>query len=207
MGVPAFFKWLCNSCPQAILQANEKQESEEGGVEVDNLYLDMNGIIHPCTHPPPGLNIRHPANEQEMFENISNYLDVLLRIVQPKKLIYFAIDGVAPKAKMNQQRGRRFRAAQEILRNKENRQTLATEMLKGGLAVSESLVSSARWDHNVITPGTEFLERVSNFLKKYIVENLADNALWRGLKIIFSDANTPKEGEHKILEYIRQQRA
>ena len=51
-----------------------------------------------------------PQNEQEMFSNIHNYLDKLLSIVQPKSLLYLAIDGVAPRAKMNQQRSRRFRS-------------------------------------------------------------------------------------------------
>ena len=49
----------------------------------------------------------------EMFNNIFDYLDSIIRIVKPQKLIYMAIDGVAPRAKMNQQRSRRFRSALE----------------------------------------------------------------------------------------------
>lgn len=38
--------------------------------DVDNLYLDMNGIIHPCSHPQGNCNVPLPTCEDDMFENI-----------------------------------------------------------------------------------------------------------------------------------------
>ena len=60
---------------------------------VDNLYLDMNGIIHNCTHGnDPGRKI----TEQEMIIKVFGYLEKLFQIVQPQKLLFMAIDGVPP---------------------------------------------------------------------------------------------------------------
>ena len=48
-------------------------------------------------------------SEEKILADIFHYIEVLFRMIQPKKVFFMAVDGVAPRAKMNQQRGRRFR--------------------------------------------------------------------------------------------------
>lgn len=174
--------------------------------EFDNLYLDMNGIIHPCTHPedrPP------PETEEQMFEAIFDYIDRIFSIVRPRKLLYMAIDGVAPRAKINQQRSRRFRSAKEAEEKRLIAEQIKDEWDKMGLKVSEEGDDNSHlpFDSNVITPGTPFMTRLAVALRSYVNKRVADNPGWKDIAVIFSDASVPGEGEHKIAEYIRRERA
>ena len=216
MGVPTFFKWICTRYPKVIKDAVEKscvhvdgrdvpvdyEEPNPNGIEFDNLYLDMNGIIHPCCHPEDGLM---PESEDVMYTNILNYTDRLIRILRPRKLLYIAIDGVAPRAKMNQQRARRYRAAQEALEQAKEESKLLNQFEKLGKALPNV---RELWDSNVITPGTPFLERIGHVLRWYIADRMTNDPLWKllGFRVIISDAHVPGEGEHKIMEFIRKQR-
>ena len=57
---------------------------------IDNLYLDMNGVIHNCSH---GNDPERRLAEEDILLNIFAYLDKLFEIVQPQKLLFAAIDG------------------------------------------------------------------------------------------------------------------
>jgi len=58
--------------------------------EIDNLYLDMNGIIHTSSHSTEEDVIK---TESQMMVDVLHYIDKLLHLIKPKKLFYLAIDG------------------------------------------------------------------------------------------------------------------
>uniref|UniRef100_A0A8B9KG21 5'-3' exoribonuclease n=1 Tax=Astyanax mexicanus TaxID=7994 RepID=A0A8B9KG21_ASTMX len=217
MGVPAFFRWLSRKYASIIVNCLEEKSKECNGVQIpvdtskpnpnevefDNLYLDMNGIIHPCTHPE---DKPAPKNEDEMMVAIFEYIDRLFNIVRPRRVLYMAIDGVAPRAKMNQQRSRRFRASKEGVELAEEKQKMREEIFqRGGYLPPEEI--KERFDSNCITPGTEFMDNLAKCLRYYIADRLTNDPGWRTITVFLSDASVPGEGEHKIMDFIRRQRA
>ncbi|XP_056686265.1 5'-3' exoribonuclease 3 isoform X2 [Spinacia oleracea] len=209
MGVPAFYRWLVDKYPKIVVNAIEQKDDNyvslpnPNGLEFDNLYLDMNGIIHPCFHP--NHLISTPTTFDQVFENIYAYIDRLVSIVKPRKLLYLAIDGVAPRAKMNQQRSRRFKSAKDNQTAEEEERRLRDDFKRKGkklLTKQESQVS----DSNVITPGTEFMHELSRALNSYIHRKLNNDPAWAQLEVILSDATVPGEGEHKVMSFIRTKR-
>eukprot|EP00177_Eucheuma_denticulatum_P000228 GFKZ01000391.1.p1 GENE.GFKZ01000391.1~~GFKZ01000391.1.p1 ORF type:complete len:1157 (+),score=196.00 GFKZ01000391.1:223-3693(+) len=224
MGIPAYFRWISEKYPRILVNCIEYVDIDADGAErpidasapnpngeFDNLYLDMNGIIHPCTHPedrPP------PETELEMFDAIFDYIDRIFSIVRPRKLLYMAIDGVAPRAKINQQRSRRFRSAKEAQEKMNIANELKEEWKKMGLELddpedpdADAAASHLPFDSNVITPGTPFMARLAVALRQYVDKRIANDPAWTNVAVIFSDASVPGEGEHKIAEYIRRERA
>ncbi|KAL9103852.1 MAG: hypothetical protein Q9163_001130 [Psora crenata] len=247
MGVPALFRWLSQKYPKIISQViEEKPERVDGqevpvdttrpnpnGEEFDNLYLDMNGIVHPCSHPedrPP------PSSEEEMMLAIFKYTDRVVNMVRPRKLLMIAVvmkrcftsslfvvklidlmanqcstDGVAPRAKMNQQRSRRFRSAQEAKEKDEDKAEFV-KMLQSqnGGVINENTMAMAQkktWDSNAITPGTPFMDILAASLRYWCAYKINTDPAWERVKVIISDATVPGEGEHKIMQFIRSQRS
>jgi 5'-3' exonuclease len=152
MGIPVYFK----TC---IEDYNNICKPSTDNIPIDNLYFDLNCLIHPCCHGE--------TDELVMYNKIFLEMTRIVNLVDPKKLIFIAIDGPCPKPKMIQQRLRRYKSAKE----------------------------KKEWDTNAITPGTDFM----NDLEIFILKNIHRFSR----KVIFSSANEPGEGEHKIFDYIR----
>lgn len=171
MGIPGFFGWMRRSFKGVVSQQRRPCRTHA-------LYLDMNALIHPCCATAP--------DETTGFQNLGEAMHRLCKQVEPTKLLYLAVDGVAPKAKMVHQRGRRFLSALEGKKREETTEG-----------------KTASWDRNQITPGTPYMERLNKYLKHWCHQfSLSQEE--GGCTVVLSDAAVPGEGEHKILRYLRK---
>jgi len=119
---------------------------------LDNLYLDLNGIVHNCVHgndPKRHERISRLEDMEELWASIMQAIDEVVHLTKPKKNIFLAVDGVAPRAKMNQQRARRFKSARE-------RALLKAQIEARGKQMPEL------FDSNAISPGTKFMRQLSD---------------------------------------------
>lgn len=124
-----------------------------------------------------------------------------------RSLVYLALDGVAPRAKMNQQRARRWKAAKDAAERRELEAETRAE-LTGSEVETPRAIGGSRpdrdWDSNVITPGTTFMTRLAESIRRGVVwRQQRGERYWRDVAVVLSDASVPGEGEHKIMAFVR----
>ena len=173
MGVPGFFRWICQRYPMI-----KRKMADPSRPAINNLFLDVNGIFYKA------LAATGAGNEElspSLLAEIFRYMDMLVQLTRPSDLIFIAVDGPAPNAKASQQRSRRFVAARNH--------------------------STNSFDRTQISPGTVFMDKLNDALLEFIQDKVKNDLVWSKAKVIYSNAFAPGEGEHKILDYIREQRA
>ena len=195
MGVPTLFKKIIDNKHYKNIHKGIKN----GQTNADYFFMDYNGIVYNAYE-----NIKKDIEknnytkdkiEELVLEEVVSCTKALIcNVVKPKKLTYIALDGPAPRAKMVQQRSRRFKAIMEKNFMKE---------LNEKFKMNESKVI---WDRSAnISPGTEFMEKLSNRIIKAMKEKTFQQHN-NDMKIIFNNGNTPGEGEHKFLNLLRNMR-
>lgn len=191
MGIPRFYRWLTERYP-LILQPMSKIPN------IDNLYLDMNEILHRFSHsegfnhllPHISLNIEF----EKIMSKTFSYIETLFQLVKPRKLLYLAVDGVCPSAKFSCIREFTYKFIYDL--NEFN----AKEKRLGRKA------SKNYFDNCNIYPGTNFMQKVNESLSTFIKWKISSDENWRKIQVIFSGGDIPGEGEHKIIQHIRNSR-
>eukprot|EP00934_Nitzschia_sp_Nitz4_P002883 Nitzschia sp. Nitz4//scaffold356_size15932//2575//6992//NITZ4_008878-RA/size15932-snap-gene-0.1-mRNA-1//-1//CDS//3329548961//2873//frame0 len=343
MGVPKFFRWLSERYPKMNQRFGSAPNEEtcqryfDGSLPpppvedpdplstcglpppVDRLYIDMNGIIHGCSHSNNHEDEENARSEdiegddsfdgsssssslkitnEEIFRNVCYYLDRIIGdMVKPTEMVYLAIDGVAPRAKLNQQRSRRYRSGREgqietniyeahakamedkrvqsesdeelYFRNSKDSSEASPLSMDDGFSYlfnnnsddnkvessssnkhaplsghgddslteiapgrfkgkfetkdvsnrtatsggsssdgsSFSIEDTEEFHSNVITPGTPFFQEFSERLEIFLKHKVSTDPNWKNLTIVFSGPNVPGEGEHKLMDFIRKEKA
>lgn len=118
MGIPAAFRWLSNKYPKIISPVIEERPvtmtdgsvipvdattRNPNGEEFDNLYLDMNGIVHPCSHPE---DKPAPQDEEEMMLEVFKYTDRVVNMVRPRKILMIAVGRSSPQSRPSSTRAK-----------------------------------------------------------------------------------------------------
>jgi 5'-3' exonuclease len=121
--------------------------------------------------------------EDAMFKHIISYTEYIVSHCPPRQLLYIGVDGVAPLAKVMQQRKRRHMSAMR------NDKIYAFKNIHN--------IPYTTWDSNCITPGTEFMRKLQCALTNYYSTHQ------RPYEVYISSHEECGEGEHKIIRYIK----
>jgi 5'-3' exoribonuclease 1 len=171
MGIPAYFSHIIKNYPN-ILQKFQKK------FIVDNLFLDSNSIIYDCLR-----DINYSGNnddyERKLINAVCKKIETYIQQISPTNIVYISFDGVAPVAKLNQQKNRRY---------------------KSWFIQQYEPTNKPSWDSTAITPGTEFMNKLNLQIRYHFRTPIP----FKTKKIIISGSDLPGEGEHKVFEYIRE---
>ena len=186
MGIPSYFSYIVKNHPKII------KKYFKNVLRVDNLYLDCNSIIYDAygkmSFDPKSSGMTESIGLtiiRQVIEKIEYYIS----IVEPQKTVIIAFDGVAPVAKLEQQRQRRYKSAYQ--------NDVSREIFKKPEKDAREV-----WNTAAITPGTIFMSELNAITKAHF--NGLNDKNETSLNILVSGSNEAGEGEHKLFDYIRK---
>ena len=206
MGIESFFSSLRQNYKNQIIISsetttninNELLSRENIYNKIQYMFFDFNSIIHnisakllsnkssfeQATDKP----IEH--FEMILIEEIFKFLNRFLIDLKNLKLIYIAIDGVPTKGKIMEQKKRRYNA------------TFLEMFINRKLNIKDEEF----WSKNNISPGTYFMDKLSNKLKELsdVKSDKYKQIISYSTKIIIDDYHNFGEGEIKIMSWRRE---
>jgi 5'-3' exonuclease len=176
MGIPSYFSYIIKNHSNIVKKFNSTT------IQINNLYLDCNSIIYDCVHKTDFTKITE-SDADVIIRSVCDKINEYIFTLNPDTNIYIAFDGVAPVAKLEQQRSRRYKS---LYQNN----------------ISRSIFKNTKpdpWNTTAITPGTLFMQKLNDKMKQKYNNPLVYNVK----QIILSTSDAHGEGEHKLFEYIR----
>ena len=174
MGIPSYFSYIVKNYTHII---------QKRRLPVDYFYLDSNSIIYDVIR---GQSLNEvDAIIQAVIMKIGEYI----RLISPTKLAYIAFDGVAPIAKLEQQRQRRYKSSYQ-----------------SKLMSNITNTKQDAWNTCQITPGTDFMNSLNEQIHCHFNNPIIASS-FNVEQIIVTTSGECGEGEHKIFHYIRHLQA
>lgn len=187
MGIPGFYRWLIKNINPKIRDINITS------IPTEQLFIDSNTFIYKAIDEVD-TNITENIDELIINQIISDIKD-LINNFNPSKLLYISFDGMAPFAKIIEQRKNIYEWA------------IDTTLIESYI---NSPFNKLNWDLNNITLGSIFSKKLNNTFDNFIKNSEFVKILKEKnpeLKVIFSGINESGEGEHKIINFIKNQKS
>jgi len=176
MGIPSYFSYIVKN------HVNIIKKFSSNTIRVNNLYLDCNSIIYDVVHSTDFTKLIE-SDMDTIIRAVCAKIDEYIHLLKPDNTVYIAFDGVAPFAKLEQQRTRRYKSLYQT-------------------NITRSITKSTDpdpWNTTAITPGTVFMKKLNDKIYKIY----KDPAKYNIKYFIVSCSDKYGEGEHKLFQYIR----
>jgi len=180
MGIPSYFNHIIKNHKKIF-----KKKSTFN--KIHNLYLDSNSIIYDAMQNIDNNISNNTEYEKVLIQKVCLSIEEYIKDINPDEVL-IAFDGVAPLAKLEQQRQRRYKS--HFIKNIEN-------MIKK--KNNEYVEKKYDWNQSSITPGTDFMKKLDDNIKRYF----KNPKKFKCENIIISCSDEVGEGEHKIFNYMR----
>lgn len=199
MGIPLYYSTIVQKYPHIVKKLHQVNNN------CNQLFIDFNAIIHFCSN-----NLKQSLKLDKKIIDNDKFEDKLINLVcintqniieqfnsDDLNLVYIAIDGVVPFAKIMQQKKRRFNSIHTQMRKTEDLQKINIEPF-----LIEAIENE--WNSNNISPQTLFMQKLEKKLWKFLMNTykLKEN-IKNDFDIHLSTSAEYGEGEHKIYEYIK----